>query len=133
MNKIPYTVAVDFDGVLSKYDGWKGNNIFGKPIPEMVKTIRQLKKEGYYIIIFTTRQDTTALRKWLKDNKVPYDDINKNRYQYLFEGSSCKPFWHCYIGDRAVHFERNMAGNNADSMMKCIKRVVNEAMKGEGK
>ena len=27
-------IGVDLDGTLAKYDGWKGHNVIGEPIPE---------------------------------------------------------------------------------------------------
>lgn len=50
-------VGVDLDGTLAFYDGWKGIEHIGTPIPEMVKRVKgELEREnGYEIKIFTAR------------------------------------------------------------------------------
>ncbi len=118
-------VCFDFDGVLATYNGWKGFDILGEPIPETIEAVRQLYKEGYYIIIFTTRLDTPILRKWLKDNNVPYDDINKN--SKTPPHTSCKPIYHCIIDDRAINFNVRRARWDTQTLLKAVKRITNEA------
>ena len=31
------TVAVDLDGTLAEYDGWKGEDVIGDPLPDMAE------------------------------------------------------------------------------------------------
>lgn len=50
------TICIDFDGVLATYDGWKGRGDIGEPISGASEATQTLKKEGYTIIVFTTRK-----------------------------------------------------------------------------
>lgn len=49
------TIAVDLDGTLAHYDGWKGEDHIGEPVPEMVAHVKKALAEGATIIIFTAR------------------------------------------------------------------------------
>lgn len=48
------TIALDLDGVLLKYDGWKGHTHLGEPIRGAVEFTRKLKLLGR-VMIYTTR------------------------------------------------------------------------------
>lgn len=73
------TIAIDFDGVLADYSkGYQGKDVFGTPIPGADNATKVLKENGWRIIIYTTRPNTDALRKWLKENGITYDYINEN-------------------------------------------------------
>lgn len=48
-------IGVDFDGTLAHYDKWVGWNVFGKPIPAMVRRVRQWLDEGREVRILTAR------------------------------------------------------------------------------
>jgi hypothetical protein len=69
-------ISFDLDGVILKYDGWQGPDKFGSVIPGAVETMKRLRREGWYITIFTTRLVTTKLVDYLFNLGVPYDDIN---------------------------------------------------------
>lgn len=49
-------VGVDLDGTLAYYDGWKGETHVGKPIPAMVKIVRDILEGGALDVrVFTAR------------------------------------------------------------------------------
>lgn len=48
-------IAVDFDGTLAEYHGWKGASHVGNPIPLMVDRVRTWLSLGYDVRIFTAR------------------------------------------------------------------------------
>jgi hypothetical protein len=48
-------IGVDLDGTLAVYDGWKGANVIGDPVPLMVNRVKQWLKEGRDVRIFTAR------------------------------------------------------------------------------
>lgn len=48
-------IGVDFDGTLAMYDGWKGPNHLGEPVPVMLKRVKQWLAEGKDVRIFTAR------------------------------------------------------------------------------
>lgn len=103
-------VCVDLDGVLAKYDKWRGAETIGAPIPGALEFAHELAKVAD-IIIFTSRcsedrsrnDDGYALSPaqmrihiidWLEKHKFPYTDV------YLGQG---KPRVAVFIDDRAVY------------------------------
>lgn len=48
-------VGVDLDGVLAHYDGWKGADHIGEPIPAMVGRVKGWLAEGKTVKIMTAR------------------------------------------------------------------------------
>jgi hypothetical protein len=66
-------VGVDLDGTLAHYDGWKGIDQIGAPIPLMVDRVQQWLAEGKQVRIMTARvhpnQDGRVLevvRYWIE-------------------------------------------------------------------
>ena len=114
------TAVFDFDGVIASYKGWKGFDIFGKPFKEVIKTMKRLKRNGWRVIIFTTRVATPKLLKWLKKNDVPFDDINRDAQKPY--GTSNKPIYDAIIDDRAVHYH----GQLSKHLYKEIVNVCNQ-------
>lgn len=49
------SIAVDLDGTLAYYDGWKGVGVIGTPIPRMLERVKQWIKDGEEVVIFTAR------------------------------------------------------------------------------
>ncbi len=113
-------VCFDLDGVLAKYDGWKGFDVIGEPIQDTIRVIRRLKEGGCFITIFTTRLDTPVLRKWLKDNDVPFDSINSDSHNP--DHTSCKPIYHCMVDDRAIGYKQQ----NTDELYNQILQMIGE-------
>jgi hypothetical protein len=48
-------IAVDFDGTLVEYHGWKGVDHIGEVIPKMMARVQQWVAEGEEVVIFTAR------------------------------------------------------------------------------
>lgn len=107
-------IAVDLDGTLAEYDGWKGDDIIGDPIPGAKEFLLELGKLGKIIIHtvrvsfytlerthqFTMNPDDyirnrmLAVRDWMNDNNLRFDSI---------WGGIGKPYADVYIDDRAVN------------------------------
>lgn len=98
------TIAIDFDGTIAEYDGWKGVGVFGKPIKGAVGSINSLKKEGWKIIIWTTRGETELIREYLSKHEIPFDSINENLLGTPKNVSDKKVTADIYIDDRAIRF-----------------------------
>lgn len=49
------SIAVDFDGTLATYDGWKGVEHLGEPVEEMVLRVKAELDAGSAVTIFTAR------------------------------------------------------------------------------
>jgi len=50
-------IAVDLDGTLARYDGWRGEDHIGEPIVPMVARVKDWLREGRDVRIFTARVD----------------------------------------------------------------------------
>lgn len=98
-------IAVDFDGVIAKWDGiWRGG-LIGEVIPGTREALQTLKNLGFKIVIYTTRLNLQwgsevehrfkEILAWLYANRIPYDEI----------AISGKPLADYYIDDRAIPFE----------------------------
>ena len=88
------TVCVDFDGVLAVYDGWKGPDHFGAPMPGVGIFLMQLKRRGYEVAIFTTR-NRSGIARWLSQHELS---------EYVSQITSTKIPAVAYIDDRAIVF-----------------------------
>ena len=112
------TVAVDLDGVLAKYDGWRGVGHIGDPIQGAQDFLNKLQRLGFEVLIFTTRchpdvnvvpaefhpesRDRESMWKshlrrivevWLEKFQMPHDRV--------YQGVG-KPIATAYVDDRAV-------------------------------
>ena len=92
------TIAVDFDGVLAEYDGWKGADVLGQPRRDVVEVLRILRSEGWKIVVHTTRSEQHII-SYLHLHQVPYDEINKNS---SYRNAGSKPVATVYWDDRAL-------------------------------
>ena len=54
----------DLDGVLAKYDGWKGIDHIGEPVKPMVELIKQMHDEGKVVKIMTARVAPRKNPEW---------------------------------------------------------------------
>ncbi len=99
-NNLRRTIAVDFDGVVAEYDGWKGEGVLGEPRADVQEALLLLRAEGWKIVIHTTRGEH-EVGEYLERNKIPFDEINRNSdYKTL----GAKPVADVYWDDRAVRY-----------------------------
>ena len=98
------------DGTIceTRKDGEKYDEV--KPKPGAVDTLRQLRLDGHYIIIYSSRHMATCnnnlgkitaiqapvFEKWFKKHKIEYDE--------LWFG---KPLADIYIDDKTIPYENN--------------------------
>ena len=94
------TIAVDFDGVLAEYDGWKGEQNLGAPRKDVIDVLRMLRSDGWKIVIHTTRSAAHII-DYLSYHQVPYDEINRNS---AYENAGSKPVATVYWDDRALRY-----------------------------
>jgi len=68
-------IAVDLDGTLAEWDGWKGHQHIGKPIPLMVERVKRWLAMDIEVRIFTARasipEHIAPVQEWLQDNGLP--------------------------------------------------------------
>jgi hydroxymethylpyrimidine pyrophosphatase-like HAD family hydrolase len=92
------TIAVDFDGVIAEYDGYKGPGVLGAPRDDVREALHLLRSEGWKIVIHTTR-GKDEVEGYLQQNAIAHDEINSNS-DYRTQG--VKPVADVYWDDRAV-------------------------------
>lgn len=97
-------VAVDLDGVIAQYDGWKGEEHVGEPKRLSRNCLEILRSIGFRIIVYTCRDNLQVVEDYMEKNLLPYDYINENPEQPPSAGSD-KIFAHYYIDDRNVFFK----------------------------
>lgn len=94
------TIAVDFDGVIAEYDGWKGRSVLGPPRKDVIEALHELHAEGWKIIIHTTRGEK-EVGPYLVQHGIPHHEINRNSdYRTL----GAKPVADVYWDDRAIFY-----------------------------
>jgi predicted HAD superfamily phosphohydrolase YqeG len=89
------TIAVDFDGVMNTYTGWKGEAELFEPRPGLRAFLEQLRAAGFKVVVYSTRP-ASRIRSWLVDHDLSalVDDVTNG-----------KPMAIAYIDDRAVCFD----------------------------
>jgi hypothetical protein len=55
-------IGVDLDGTLAQYDGWKGMNHIGEPVPAMVARVKAWIEAGIRVKIMTARVSQSVYR-----------------------------------------------------------------------
>ena len=104
-------VAVDFDGTISEYSGWKGPGNFGPPIKGCREALNRIRLKGYTIIINTTRGvDIYEVKEYLDEHDIPHDLININHTKAPANVSDKKILADVYIDDRALRFDGRWEG-----------------------
>jgi hypothetical protein len=117
--KLHWILAVDFDGVISQYNGWQGLGSFGPPVDNAKPCMDALKAMGWDIIIFTTRgEDIEAVKDYLHANRIPYDKINENVEGSPSNVNDKKVIADVYLDDRAVRFEGDWVDASAEIIFK---------------
>ena len=65
-------IGVDLDGTLAHYDGWKGADNIGPPIPAMLDRVKKWLSEGREVRIFTARasmhDQIPEVEQWCKQH-----------------------------------------------------------------
>lgn len=92
-------IAIDFDGTIVKHAYPK----VGDPVPSALETIRELRRAGHQIIIFTMRSGSglQEAREYMISNGIQCYGYNENKSQVHWT-SSPKVYAHIYIDDAAL-------------------------------
>lgn len=66
--------GVDLDGTLAYYDGWKGIEHIGSPIPLMLQRVKDWINKGETVKIFTARavipEQIEVIERWLDEHGI---------------------------------------------------------------
>lgn len=98
-------IAVDLDGTLAHYDGWKGIEHIGPVIPEVANAMERAQAEGAEVHLFTARvsdpEDAAeahqVISKWAEANHFNFASITAVKHKFFTE------FW----DDRAIQVIKN--------------------------
>ena len=90
------TLAIDFDGVIHSYEqGWTGDEPLDPPMDGVEDALKNLKEEGWILIIHSTR-DPEKINDWLE----------KYELSKYFDGiTNTKIAAKHYIDDRGYRFQ----------------------------
>lgn len=120
--KMPKRAMIDLDGTIHKYSkGYKDGTIYDDAFTGAKEVIDFLKRNGYEIVIFTTRASKEAGKEgntdykdqinqvadWLENQGIDYDKITGEKLAADF-----------YIDDKAI----NIKDGNWDTVLKVIKK-----------
>ncbi len=120
-------VCVDLDGVLARYDGWRGVEHFGEPLPGAIEFTRDLM-EWADVIIFTSRLRADGGKKPLHEREKlvrQWLDEHGFRYAEVYAGQG-KPTASAYIDDRAVSCNPQTEGPAAFEVAARAARMLSE-------
>ena len=107
--KIPRRAMIDLDGTIHKYsDGYKDGEIYDDAFDGAKEVIDWLKRNGYEIVIFTTRaskenadelgsdhnEQIKKVTDWLNKHGINFDKITSDKLAADF-----------YIDDKAIHID----------------------------
>ena len=97
----PPVVAVDVDGTLLEYDGWKGEDHFGAVRAGARDALLAFRAAGAKVAINTCRGDTAKVKAALEKAELPFDYIHENPHAPPGTHAS-KMSADVYVDDRMV-------------------------------
>lgn len=111
----PKVIAVDFDGVIHPYKGWKGEETFEDASPDTLGPMRNelfvlRELHNWKVIIWTARENIAGVSQWLEKYDIPHDSINENRWCPPNLKEARKISADIYIDDKAMRFEGEWIG-----------------------
>lgn len=122
---IPRRAMIDLDQTIHKYSkGYQNGEIYDGVFDGAKEVIDWLKRQGYEIVIFTTRaseenakelggnhnDQIKKISQWLKKHNIYFDKITAEKLAADF-----------YIDDKAIH----IPNGNWDTVLRIIKKRVN--------
>jgi hypothetical protein len=101
-------IGVDLDGTLAHYDGWKGVEHIGEPIPAMVERVKRWCAEGKEVRIFTARVGPRQTKNDISDARCAIADWCWKHLGFELEVTHEKDLKMYELwDDRSVCVERN--------------------------
>ena len=106
MNNISLKIAIDFDGTIveHKYPA------IGQPIPRAFEVIKELRRKGHYLILWTYRngKELDDAIDFCKKNGLDFQAVNHStkeeasEWKFIYDKISRKPDADVFIDDRNV-------------------------------
>ncbi len=109
------TIVFDFDGVIHLYtSGWQGADVIpDEPSEEVISAIRKLRKDGYEVVVVSTRcadpRGMKAVQEYLKRHGIKVDNV-----------CATKPPALVYVDDRAVCYRPGI-----DLVKRIVRQIEN--------
>ena len=95
-------IAIDFDGTIARSDY---PHITGE-MPLAGETLRKLKSDGHYLILWTCRTGKELLDaiNWMLAKGIPFDRVNDHEPGNVerYGAGGPKVYAHCYVDDKNV-------------------------------
>ncbi len=106
MNSVILKIAIDFDGTIVDHE----YPAIGKPIPQAFEVIKELRKKGHYLILWTYRngKELDEAVRFCKKNGLDFQAINHStkeeavEWKFIYDKISRKPDADVFIDDRNV-------------------------------
>lgn len=105
---MPRTLAIDLDGTILEYDGFKGVGVFGSPIDGAREALQKFKEDGWFIVIDTCRGEVPQVVEHLALFDIPFDSVNRHPFQPSTANPG-KPMAEYRIDDSAIYFDGDWA------------------------
>ncbi len=93
-------LAVDFDGVIAKYTGWKGDKAFGELLPGVEACLKKIHDAGWWICLWTTREPV-GVWHYCTTKGLPIDSVNSIMFRNWSPKKICADV---YLDDRGMQF-----------------------------
>jgi len=123
MKKYKGVIAFDFDSVIASYRRPFEQDVLGFPEIEVTETMNYYYKQGFYILIYTGRNKTLKIKKWLKMYDVKYHGINTNPNKYFNVSKSYKPYFNVLIDDKTVNYHYKYNTKTSKELIEEIDKV----------
>lgn len=99
-------IAVDLDGTLAAYNGWKGVEHIGEPIQPVLRRVKAALAAGYEVVVFTARG--SGNKEEVQRAREYIDAWCKKHVGIVLEVTSIKSYdIHEFWDDRAVGVYKN--------------------------
>lgn len=121
--QIPFTVALDFDGVMARYDGWKGEDVLGKPLDGLDLFLQRCSERGWHVVTHSVREAGRLVQWALGHNLDRYIagyNVNPHAPENVKPG---KPIAHVYVDDRGEPFPKNGGERPLQAYNALLKRL----------
>ncbi len=82
-------IGVDLDGTLAHYDGWRGADHIGSPVPAMVERVKAWLAAGRQVKIFTARMHGHTI---FTDARTPIEEWCREHIGQVLEITNVKDF-----------------------------------------
>lgn len=113
---LPFTLAVDFDGVMMLAGEWKGKEVAENDpvnLEQMKSELKRLRNAGWKIIVWSARVDEELIKQWLERHGLLFkyiDAININPWAPDNLVDARKIPATVYLDDRGISFTGQWEG-----------------------